>query len=89
MCQIQFLMNLRGNLIPRDIQQFCKLMNQGSMENPDSFGFFNSRFSVKKAGGFKSDDMNRNEILNDTFLVGHNRKATTGDRKYNENNHPF
>ena len=89
MCQLQFLMRMNAHLTPEDILQFFNLMSQGNIGNSDAFGIFNSRLSLKKKGMFKPYKVRADGLLQDTFLVGHNRKATNGDPKNNQNNHPF
>lgn len=89
MCQLHFMMRMNGNLSVRDIKQFCKMMCLGSERNSDAFGLFNSRMCFKQSGKYQPNNLNNVALLNDSFVVGHNRLTTTGDETKNENNHPF
>ena len=90
MCQIQFIKKLRENLNERDLQEFFKLMEFGSFDNSDAFGFFNRDVLFKNKGIFNLETFQKNKmLLSNNFLIGHNRLATSGDKNKNQNNHPF
>jgi glucosamine 6-phosphate synthetase-like amidotransferase/phosphosugar isomerase protein len=88
MCQIQFIKRKGECLTQRDIAEFFKLMEIGSVDNSCAFGFFNNHIFYKNKGRFNLGSFNKN-ILKSNFIVGHNRLATTGDKNKNFNNHPF
>jgi len=90
MCEIHIIKRLDNNLNPLDIQEFFNLMSLGSINNSCAFGFFNEDISFKNKGIFNLNGFEKNKkLLKNNFLIGHNRLATTGNKKHNENNHPF
>ena len=78
MCEIQFFKRLDNkNLSEKDTLNFLKFMNLGDMGNLHAFGFFNSKKIFKKDGRFNYRYLDDKEISSDSFVVGHNRFATT------------
>lgn len=89
MCEIQFIQRKDGKLNAEDVAQMVKLLELGSRENPHAFGIFNKDYTFKRAGlldlrGFEAD-----KLLNQNYVIGHNRLTTSGEAKNNFNNHPF
>jgi len=82
MCQIQVLYKLKSNLNENDLEEFYKLMCYGSLHNNDAWGIFNSKFSMKKSGGFNKSLIKSD--LKDKFIVGHNRLTTSGENLSND-----
>jgi len=89
MCEIQFIKNLRENLTPKDLREFKNLMSMGSVYNSDAWGIFNHNLRYSKKGSFEVKGVEDSKILNENFLVGHNRYTTSGSQNDNFNNHPF
>lgn len=90
MCQIQFIRRRAGSLTQRDVAEFFKLMELGSIDNDCAFGFFNDQVFYKDKGRFNLASFREHEkLLTGNFLVGHNRLATTGEKEKQCNNHPF
>lgn len=90
MCQLQFIKRKHENLSKKEISEFFKLMEFGSLDNHCAFGFFNDKTSFKAKGRFNLGTFfDNNKLLNSNFIIGHNRLATTGTKENNRNNHPF
>ena len=90
MCQIQFIKRKGKCLAHKDISEFFKLMELGSVDNNCAFGFFNDKVFHKSKGRFNLSNFQKNKkLLESNFIVGHNRLATSGDKNKNFNNHPF
>lgn len=90
MCQIQFIRKKGECLTRRDIAEFFKLMELGSLDNNCAFGFFNDKVFHKHEGRFHLGNFQKHaQLLNSQFIVGHNRLATTGHKDKTYNNHPF
>ena len=76
MCQIQFIKRLAGFLTQRDIQEFFKLMEIGSIDNNCAFGFFNDKVLHKSTGRFNLGDFReKGMLLKSSFVVGHNQRC--------------
>jgi len=89
MCEIEFIKRIDGNLNSKDIEEFFKLMEFGSLNNADAFGFFNHTHLFKEKGIFNLKGFRYKKLLAGGFIVGHNRLTTTGTEDKNYNNHPF
>ena len=89
MCEIEFIKRINGNLNSKDIEEFFKLMEFGSLNNSDAFGFFNHNHFFKERGIFNLKGFKYKKLLSGGFIVGHNRLTTTGTEDRNYNNHPF
>ena len=89
MCEIQFIKRINGNLNTKDINEFVKLLQFGSINNSDAFGLFNDSIIFKKSGIVNLKKFNLDLLKDCSFIVGHNRFKTNGDEKKNFNNHPF
>lgn len=93
MCEIQFVKSFKGNLKKEDFNSFLNLMEHGSYYNADAWGICNDEKIIKNKGGFydyKNQKKLYNKLCNNkSFLIGHNRYATKGDKEDNSNNHPF
>jgi glucosamine 6-phosphate synthetase-like amidotransferase/phosphosugar isomerase protein len=64
-------------------------MTFGSLSNSHAFGFFNREHSFKKRGIFNLQSFEVAKLMQDNFIVGHNRFTTQGSESKNGNNHPF
>ncbi len=85
MCEIQFLKRLDGkNLDEKDLKTFVKFMSLGDLGNSEAFGFFNSKKDFKSPGKFNYKKLNSQDIISDSFVVGHNRFATKRIHSYDE-----
>jgi hypothetical protein len=62
----------------KDYNEFEKLMSFGSMHNKDAFGLFNSNYWFKQSKIFNPEKLKINKILEDNWIVGHNRFSTSG-----------
>ena len=89
MCELQFIKSLKQNLTDRDLEEFFKLMEFGSLNNKNAFGFFNHNHTFKEKGTFNLKRFKHKKLLNEGFIVGHNRFTTSGSEDKNFNNHPF
>lgn len=89
MCEIQFIKRYDGNIKEEDISEFVQMLKYGSLQNNDAFGLFNGNYLIKKKGFVTTSKIDYEALKNDSFLVGHNRLATSGDEENNYNNHPF
>ncbi len=91
MCELQFIKRIDNkNLNDNDLSEFFKLMQFGSLNNSDAFGFFNHNLTYKNKGLFSLNMFNFFKILKkENFLIGHNRYMTTTNNQHNKNNHPF
>jgi hypothetical protein len=79
MCEIHFLKKTNGeNLSKEDLFNFISFMTLGDMNNSHAFGFFNSKDVFKTSGKFDYTKLNDKSIISDSFVVGHNRFATSG-----------
>lgn len=89
-CEIQLVYKLDNNITKTDIENFNRLMEFGVVNgNKDAYGLFNGFYSFKEKGMFNSKSINKKLLLNDNFIVGHNRWKTSGSEDKNFNNHPF
>jgi hypothetical protein len=90
MCELQFIYR-KENLRKQDLNEFIKMLQFGSLNNSHATGLFNRHFILKNKGLVNLDliKQHQKEILNDNFLIGHNRFKTNGSEDKNENNHPF
>ncbi len=102
MCEIHVVKRFDGNLNQEDTKEFEKLMCFGSMGNSDAWGLFNSKYSIKNAESFNPPKGTMDNLLNDNWVVGHNRYATGSlstrwndkegfitAKHENKDNHPF
>lgn len=89
MCELQFIKRYNSNLKEKDIIEFIKMLQFGSLANDDAFGLFNSKFLFKNKGTPTFRKVNLNILKEDSFIIGHNRLKTTGSNDLNYNNHPF
>lgn len=91
MCELQFIKRIDNkNLNDNDLSEFFKLMQFGSLNNSDAFGFFNHNLTYKNKGLFSLNKFNDFKVLKkENFLIGHNRYMTTTNNQHNKNNHPF
>jgi len=94
MCEIQLINRFNGDINDEDKAEFVRMMNEGAERNNDAFGFFNHLNTYKIGKGFNKKTKSRKVVrflseVKGNFLVGHNRLATKGDKKKNENNHPI
>jgi hypothetical protein len=64
------------NLNEKDLIKFIGLMSVGDMGNPHAFGYFNSKVSFKDSGNFDYKKLDKDKLIQDNFVVGHNRFAT-------------
>ena len=95
MCEIQFVMS--RNINDEEIKNFLDMLNDGSYSNSDATGLCTDNGTKWKfrTALHRLKDLKTKNLLSDirvntsNFLIGHNRLATTGDEKFNKNNHPF
>ena len=95
MCEIQFVMS--HNINDEEIGNFLDMLTEGSYSNSDATGLctdngtkWKFRNAIHRLKDKKTDHLLRDIRMNtNKFLIGHNRLATTGDEKFNKNNHPF
>ena len=94
MCEIQFVVsNTLGN---DNVNNFINMLECGSRSNQDATGIFSDGYQWKVGKAYyelkdKKDNSLRHMLadLPSNWLVGHNRLATQGSEKDNDNNHPF
>lgn len=97
MCEIQVIKKFGGKLNLTDVQNFFHMLRLGGQGNRDAYGFFTQGgYYQRRAGNFSVENQQivgayTTNILkqNPSFIVGHNRLATQGDKNKNFNNHPF
>ena len=90
MCNINLLYKLNGKINQNDLNVIHKMMLNSANQNPDGFGMFNDKCDIvkdKEQYAKKHKEL-LEKFKNSTFIVGHNRKATSGKVK-TENSHPF
>jgi len=94
LCEIQFVVsNTLGN---DNVNNFINMLECGSRSNRDATGIFSDAYQWKVGKAYyelkdKKDNSLRHMLadLPSNWLVGHNRLATQGSEKDNDNNHPF
>src|SRR3990167_7189239 len=89
MCEIQIIKRYNGNLNIDDINEFEQMLKYGSLDNNDAFGLFNKDILYKKEGSVDFTEIDKEQLTNCPYIVGHNRLTTSGKQKFNHNNHPF
>lgn len=93
MCEIQLVKTFKGKIEKKDFEGFSEMLEQGSYSNPDAWGIYNDEEVLKVTGAYYDyegkEDLFKLYAKNKTFIVGHNRLATQGDKNNNNNNHPF
>ena len=95
MCQLQFVKPykmINGKMMEdvlnkKDEKMFMKLLTLGSVGNPHAWGYFNNKIKQRFSGAYKNKQLH--DVIGQSFVVGHNRFATKGDKSKNRNNHPF
>ena len=94
MCEIQFVMS--DTLANDNVNNFIEMLQKGSRSNADATGIFSSSYQWKVGKAYDDlkdkKDLSIKHVLSalpSNWLVGHNRLATQGSEKDNENNHPF
>ena len=77
MCEIQIIQKLGKEKISKaDLGEFFKMMCFGSMNNNDAFGVFNRSIAVKYNGAFNPSKLNECDLIDEDFIIGHNRLST-------------
>lgn len=77
MCELQIIKKLgKEKINETDIGEFFKMMCFGSIHNKDAFGVFNNEYIYKNKGAFNASKINKDNLLDDNFVIGHNRFAT-------------
>lgn len=95
MCQLQFVKpykmvngEMKEDILnKRDENVFMRLLKRGSVGNPHAWGYFNNKIKQRFSGEYIGKQLH--DVVGQSFVVGHNRFATKGDKKKNRNNHPF
>jgi len=89
MCELQFIKRINGNLTNKDVGELIKMLQFGSLRNPDAFGIYNNKVFFKNAGIVDLQNFDVGVFQKSNFAIGHNRYKTTGLAEDNNNNHPF